>query len=43
MDSWKGAPKPAATCNKPMTSPAKPAQASGSKAAPTAKKPTGKK
>jgi hypothetical protein len=43
MDSWKGTPKPAATCNKPMTSSAKPAQAPGSKAAPTTKKPTGKK
>jgi hypothetical protein len=43
MDSWKGTCKPAATCNKPMTSSTKPAQAAGSKAAPTAKKPTGKK
>ena len=43
MDSWKGTPKPAATCNKPMTSSAKPAQAPGSKAATTTKKPIGKK
>jgi hypothetical protein len=43
MDSWKGTPKPAATCNKPMTGQAKPAQAAGTKTTPTAKKPTGKK
>jgi hypothetical protein len=43
MDSWKGTPKPAATCNKPMTGSAKPAQASGTKTTPTTKKPTGKK